>query len=332
VISAVVEKSGRDEEPIGMRFGRAVFGLALLAAAYLAVLIYMDQRNRLFDHLLEVGTFVPVLVLVSLVAFSLRYLRWKWLLGRHGFEMPWLAGLLSYLAGFALTVSPGRVGELIRIRYFARLSVPAEPVVACFIFERSCDLIVILLLASLIGTAWLALWQAALFVAVAMALVAAVVAISVKTSLWRRIAAWLRRGGWKRMARPVRVFGAGIARTTMFLHPVDLVGAFSAGLAIWGLQASGFVYLTTGLGLALPLGGALATYPLAALIGTASMLPGGIGSTETAATVILTQLGAPLHTAVLAVVAMRLCTHWLAILLGLLSAAFLEFVRREAIV
>ena len=315
-----------------MRFGRAVFGLALLAAAYLAVLIYMDQRNRLFDHLREVGTFVPVLVVMSLVAFSLRYLRWKWLLGRHGFEMPWLAGLLSYLAGFALTVSPGRVGELIRIRYFARLSVPAEPVVACFIFERSCDLIVILLLASLIGTAWLALWQATLFVAVAMALVAAVVAISVKTRFWRRIAAWLRRGGWKRAARAVRVFGAGIARTTMFLHPIDLVGAFAAGLAIWGLQASGFVYLTTGLGLALPLGGALATYPLAALIGAASMLPGGIGSTETAATVILTQLGTPLHTAVLAVVAMRLCTHWLAILLGLLSAAYLEFVRREAIV
>jgi len=304
----------------------------LLAAAYLAVLIYVDQRNRLFDHLLEIKRFVPVLVLMSLIAFSLRYLRWKWLLDRHGFEIPWFSGLLSYLAGFALTVSPGRVGELIRIRYFARLSVPAEPIVACFIFERSCDLVVILLLASLIGAAWLALWQAALFVAAVMTLVGAGVAISIKTSLWRRIAAWLRRRRWNRTARAVRVFGNGIARTTMFLHPIDLVGALSAGLAIWGLQASGFVYLTSGLGLALPLGGALATYPLAALIGTASMLPGGIGSTEAAATVILTQLGAPLHTAVLAVVAMRLCTHWLSILLGLLSAGFLEFVRREAIV
>jgi uncharacterized protein (TIRG00374 family) len=325
-------QSGRDEEPTGMRFGRAVFALALLAAAYLAALIYVDQRSRLFDHLQEIGRFVPVLVLMSFSAFSLRYLRWKWLLDRHGFEMPWLNGFLSYLAGFALTVSPGRVGELIRIRYFARLSVPAEPVVACFIFERSCDLIVILLLASLIGTAWLALWQAALFVAVAIAAVAAAVAISIKTSLWRRTAAWLRRGRWNRTARAVRVLGKGIARTTMFLHPVDLIGALLAGLVIWGLQASGFVYLTTGLGLALPLGGALATYPLAALIGAASMLPGGIGSTEAAATVILTQLGAPLHTAVLAVVAMRLCTHWLAIGLGLASAALLEFVRREAIV
>jgi uncharacterized membrane protein YbhN (UPF0104 family) len=80
------------------------------------------------------------------------------------------------------------------------------------------------------------------------------------------------------------------------------------------------------------LGAALATYPLAALIGTASMLPGGIGTTEAAATIILTQLGAPLATAVLAVVAMRLCTHWLAIVLGLVSAALLEFVQPEAIV
>src|SRR5450756_2249804 len=105
-----------------MTFGPAILVLALLAAAYVGVLAYLDQRNHLFDNLAAIRGFLPVLVALSLVSYGLRYARWKWLLGRHGFAVPWLAGLLAYLAGFALTASPGRVGELVRIRYFAALS------------------------------------------------------------------------------------------------------------------------------------------------------------------------------------------------------------------
>jgi uncharacterized protein (TIRG00374 family) len=296
----------------------------VLTAAYLGVLIYLDRRDHLFDNLAAVRHYLPALVAVSLTAYALRYARWMWLLRRHGFGVPWLSGLLAYLAGFALTASPGRVGELVRIRYFARLSVPAEPVVACFIFERSCDLFVILLLALLIGSAWSGLWITIAFVAALLMAVSAVVIASRSTRFWHAMAYWPRRYRWPRTARTVRVLGRGISRTAIFFNPAGLSGSILFGAAIWGLQALGFVYLITNLGLALPIGVALAVFPLSTLIGTMSMVPGGIGATEAAITFLLSQLGAALETAAFAAVAMRLCTHWFAIVLGLVSAAVLE--------
>ncbi len=122
----------------------------------------------------------------------------------------------------------------------------------------------------------------------------------------------------------VRLLGRGISRTAIFLNPADLSGSILFGPAIWGLQALGFVYLMTNLSFAFPIGVALAVFPLSTLIGTMSMVPGGIGATEAAITFLLSQLGTALETAVFAAVAMGLCTHWLAIVLGLVSAAVLE--------
>lgn len=57
---------------------------------------------------------------------------------------------MAYLAGFAFTATPGKVIELICIRYFTRVGVPSNISFSSFIYERSLDLIVVLFLASLV--------------------------------------------------------------------------------------------------------------------------------------------------------------------------------------
>jgi glycosyltransferase 2 family protein len=83
------------------------------------------------------------------------------------------------------------------------------------------------------------------------------------------------------------------------------------------------------LGLDLPLGVALGVYPLATLIGAASLLPGGIGTTEVAMLVLLRSFGIGLDVAAVASLGMRLASTWLAIALGVVSLTILEFKRRE---
>jgi len=113
-------------------------------------LIWVDSRNYVFRELPKLLAVMPVLAGMSLVSYLLRYVRWHWLLSRTGNKTPMVVGFLAYLAGFAFTATPGKVGELVRIRYLAPLGVAPWKVLAAFVYERAFDLIVVLLLAALV--------------------------------------------------------------------------------------------------------------------------------------------------------------------------------------
>ncbi len=61
------------------------------------------------------------------------------------------------------------------------------------------------------------------------------------------------------------------------------------------------------------------------LAGAASMLPGGIGSTEVAIIAMLSVFNAPLGSATLAAIGIRFATMWFAVVCGFVSVGLLEF-------
>lgn len=64
------------------------------------------------------------------------------------------------------------------------------------------------------------------------------------------------------------------------------------------------------------------------LAGAASMLPGGVGSTEAALVALLSLFEVPMGIAILAAVGIRLATMWFAVLCGLCALGILEVSRR----
>ena len=84
--------------------------------------------------------------------FALRFARWQIYMRRLGHALPWGRGFRIYLAGFALTVSPGKVGETIRAPFFKRLGVPYPHSLSAFLNERLSDLGALVLM-SMIGIA-----------------------------------------------------------------------------------------------------------------------------------------------------------------------------------
>ena len=74
----------------------------------------------------------------------------------------------------------------------------------------------------------------------------------------------------------------------------------------------------------------LALFPVAMLAGAASMLPGGLGSTEAILIALLTFSGAALAPASLAAVGIRLATLWLATVMGMAAFGWLEWRRARA--
>ena len=286
---------------------------ALVFSGYVLALVYVANNDGLMATLSGAWPILPLLMAANLTGFLLRYVRWYWLLARTGHATPFWEGLLAYFAGFALTATPGKVGELIRIRYFAHLGVPPERVIACFIFERVFDLLVLLSFATVLVGQITGLSAAAMFVA----LIIGAVAIAIRFPGLRELAAeLLSKIGLTRVARLFGRLMEGVALTASLLTPANCLIAAALGCAAWGTQALANSHAFQQLGISASSPALFAVGPASLLIGAASMIPGGFGTTETSLALMLMALGAPLEIAVLGAIASRVASVWLAVALG----------------
>lgn len=297
-------------------------GFVLLTGIYVAALAWGDSDKEVQGGLDLVFDLAPLLIGVTLLSYLVRFLRWHWLLSRAGYRMDSFTAFAAYLAGFAYTATPGKVGELIRVRYFKQLGVPIETTIAAFIFERSFDLIAVLLLSLFMINEPEMIFFAGGFVVM---LLGGIIICLSKPGILRWVERLCVKMKLSLVAKLVRLLHDGVRGCRSWLTVLDVSFSLFAGLLAWSLIACGFVYLQSQLNDVVPLTDAFSIYPLAMLIGAASMIPGGIGSTEGAIVLLLSSYGVPLSLAVKIAVAIRLTTLWFGILVGFMSLAFLEW-------
>lgn len=258
---------------------------------------------------------------LSLANYALRCLRWREYMRRLGTSVTLPFATLSYVAGFAFTLSPGRVGEIIRARYYP--GTPLHRVAAAIFVERLTDVLALLVLATLIVTAFHRYQSMIWFAAIAVAIVLATLTLLP----WHQIADFIAAS--RRIPAFVARIGLGIIRMVIaarsLLSPGLVLLGFMVSLTAWGLEGVGLSVLAGIIGpaqLDLPL--AIGIYAVAALIGALSFIPGGLGSTEAVLTALLTTQGYSIADALLVALVCRLATLWLGICLGWVAVIVLR--------
>lgn len=304
-----------------MKLRGALLGFATLTLLYLLVLLGFDAHNHFFQTVPRLAALLPPLFGLSLLSYVVRYFRWHWLLWRSGHRVPLIGGILAYFAGFAFTATPGKVGELVRMRYFARQGVPAYRVLAAFVFERAFDLIAVLALGLLAVESREIFVTAFIFV---MFFLAMVVVFATRPQWLTQLSSVMRDRGWQRTPGLCLMLRDGLLGARVWLTPQDIGVTIVLGLLAWSLTSYALVLLVSILGFNLPLPDAAGIYPLSMLAGAASMLPGGVGTTEVALVLMLGSYHVPTDLAVLAAVGIRIASLWFAVASGLLAIAVLE--------
>jgi uncharacterized protein (TIRG00374 family) len=305
-----------------MKLGSSLLGFFIITCCYFFALLWADSQKYIINEIPKLVSILPLLFLISLASYLARYIRWYWLLMRAGVNTSFRRGFLAYLSGFAFTATPGKVGELVRIRYLIPMGVPPELVISTFIFERAFDLVSVLLLSSI------AISRPDIFIFVLLfvsAFISMLIFFAYYPNFLLRVSESFLRHGFLRAAKITTTLCNGLRGILQWMNASDIAIALGLGLIAWGLTSYGFLMLLNYLGLSLPFVAAFAIYPLAMLAGAASMLPGGLGSTEITIVALLTIQGVQLSVAAIAAVGIRLATIWFAILCGLLSMVILEF-------
>ena len=294
---------------------RAVFwSVALAALGYLGLSLWAGWRD-VVAAVVQVGPWVLAgLLALSLVNYLLRFLRWARYLALLDAPVPWRINLDAYFAGFALTTSPGKVGEMLRSVLLKPHGVPPAASVAAFFAERVSDLLAILVLAAV------GLWAyAPARPIVGLALAAVVVALLLVqwTALIAAIDRWAqaRPQKWARLV--VKLCEVVLHFRRCFSLPAMGMG-LALGVVAWFAEGLGFWWLLLALDHPLPLSTAVFIYAFAMLVGALSFLPGGLGGSEAAMVALLSLNGFPEASAVSATLICRLATLWFAVGLGAL--------------
>jgi HAD superfamily hydrolase (TIGR01490 family) len=270
------------------------------------------QSQALLQALARLPLWLPALYAVLATTFLLRYCRWRLLLGSQGIGRWGLVDAHGWFRGFALTATPGKLGELTRVQdLHQQLGYPRIRIVQVFVAERLLDALAVTIWLTFLAPAALAplgrslRWAASALATPGLAsviLVATVALGGLSVALIRKAPLGLHR---------VRQAVARLRpRSSRRLLPSLLAGTV-VSLLIWACEPMILWLLVQALSpRTISPGVALATYMISGTAGMASTLPGGIGVNEGATMMLLSQQGVPLGPALSIAIIRRLITPW----------------------
>ena len=257
---------------------------------------------------------IAILLGLSLAHYILRATRWHLLARAAGLPTSLAQNFRHYFGCCAMTATPGRLGELVRLRWIGReTGWPFHRAASFVLADRAVELAgIALLIALAVGLSNLGTDAAWPLIIVSLAL--AWVFSRPGVLIWGVTLAWRIVGRWPRLFARLRRMTAGLAP---FTRPAVLVPTLAVSLAGWFIEGFACYALFGWLGVELDLWTAAAIFLTAVLSGALSGLPGGLGSTEAAMVALLLLQGVPAEMALVATAVIRATTLWFAVLIGM---------------
>lgn len=301
----------------GHDFRRIEFAVALsvvVFAAGMATIAAVAGGSRVWGHLAKLDApLVAALLGLSLVNYALRSVRWHAYSRHLGMDVAFRQSVLYYVAGFALTTTPGKIGEALRLWLMERSNgYGYDRTVPILVADRTSDMgsVGILLLVGLAGVSsqpWL--------------LAAGAVAVSGMALLVLRPRTIIDMvdGGFRLVRRWPRLFGrlrGATRRTAALFTPRIFAATLALAVGGWLAECLAFALVLDAFGAGVDLHGAILIFTAGMLVGALTFLPGGIGGTEATMLALLSGYGVGLDVAVPATMVIRVTTLWFAVALG----------------
>ena len=298
----------------------AVGGMAAFVAA-LALLSFWAGAGTVLAPLARLSVPLVLLLLsLSLLNYALRAWRWQHFSTGLGLAVPWRRNLIYFFAGFAMTTTPGKSGEALRLWFMERChGQPYERTAPLFVGDRLSDMAAITLYCLAGLGAFSGYEEAALGAALLLLLVTLPFLHPGLLAAARRL---LGRAIGSRFPALHRRLDVAIGDTAR-LFTLRLFGfGLLLALAGWLAEIYEMKILLAAMGAPVSLQQASFIFTFAMIAGTLAMLPGGLGGTEAMMIALLSASQVEFGTAVAATAVIRVTTLWFATLLGFAALPF----------
>lgn len=270
------------------------------------------------DTIQALGSFkliyLPIILFLTFINYFLRFVKWHYFLNQLDIKVPLKESFVIFLSGLAMSVTPGKVGEILKSLLLKEVrGVPVSRTAPIIFAERLSDGFGLLIL-SLSG---LLLFSYGKHVLTATAVVMLIVLIVIKTPvLYNPFISLCSR-------LPVVGRFTGVLETLMesagqLMELKALLFTVFLSIISWSFECVAFYLVFIGLGYKVSLLAATFVLAFSSIVGAVSMLPGGLGAAEGSILGLLVKVvGVPKNIAAVATIIIRFCTLWFGVLVGL---------------
>ena len=296
--------------------------IALAGLLYLGFTIYADFGQVVIAFSNFNWILLPVLLLCSICNYLVRFSKWDYYLKIIDVKISKIDSLSVFMSGLIMSVTPGKMGELLKAYLLKELTGTSISKTAPIIFvERITDFVSLMLIA--LAGAYYYNYGRTIAVIVALFFFIVIVFLSNRKIALPVLKLMERNAFLNKHLSKIHV---AYESSYQMLSPLPLFKMTVVSLFSWFFECLGYYLILRNfpLNVHIALFWSTFSYCFATIIGAVSMLPGGLGVTEGSLTFMLVKKGISNQYAVASTFIIRAVTLWFAVLIGVISVSLYQ--------
>jgi len=300
-----------------MKIGNKVLIVIVAVIGLYAAFLIASDVNTIFDKISYFKIeFIPIILLLITSGWFTLFFRWHLLLRNAKIFIPIKDSFLILTSGFALTIIPGKVGELVKSQLLkTKFGIARSKTIPIVILEQFYTAI------GIVTLSFLGIWYFELGVYVlgifTAGLVFAFLLLSSRKTFNKIVSLLGRRKFTMKFVEPLSSSYDGVKNGIR--GPISL---FASGLSIlfWMIEAISIYFILLAFGVeTIEFLTIVSTYTTSIMLGILSFLPLGIGVVEGSLASFFTIHGIDISLSLTIVVVIRLFTRWYGVSFGFIA-------------
>ena len=300
-----------------MKIGNKILIVIVAVIGLYAAFLIASDINTIFDKISYFKIeFIPIILLLITSGWFTLFFRWHLLLRNAKIFIPIKDSFLILTSGFALTIIPGKVGELVKSQLLkTKFGIARSKTIPIVILEQFYTAI------GIVTLSFLGIWYFELGVYVlgffTAGLVFAFLLLSSRKTFNKILSLFGRRKFTLKFVEPLSSSYDGVKNGIR--GPISL---YASGLSIlfWMIEAISIYFILLAFGVdAIDFLTIISTYTTSIMLGILSFLPLGIGVVEGSLASFFTIHGIDISLSLTIVVVIRLFTRWYGVSFGFIA-------------
>lgn len=300
-----------------MKFYGKFLLIIIVTILFYASFLFFSDIQKLENKIINFDIrYVPLIIFLVTCAWILLYLRWHLLLKNTGEHVSFRGNLSIYVSGFALSITPGKIGELIRTELLKKkFNIPRTKTVPLIFVEKLYDLTGAMTIA-IIGI-WFFHESRYIIIAGLILLVSIFILIS-SDKIFNKSLNYFNR--FKIMTKFIQPLSQSYEIIKISTRGKNAITALLLSISYWLITSLAVYFILIAFNITnIEYLNVVSTFTASLFLGAVSFIPGGIGVAEGSLVSLFHLQGIEVTTAIVLVVMIRLLTLWYGVTIGFIA-------------
>ena len=303
-----------------MKFNKKFLIILIGSIVVYSLFLILSDFSKLSEEILDFEImYLPLILILVPLGWLALYFRWTILVKNSGYILPHKKNFQIFLSGFPLSITPGKVGELLKCELLKEnFNIPRKITAPIILVERLYNAVGIVIISSL--GIWYFDFSGTVILIASCALIGIFIALRSKSLFSSLIN---KTSKIKYLSKFSDSFSDSYEVINHSIKPKIFIISSLLSAIYWILESVAvyFVFKSFGIDF-LELYNVVLAYTSSIILGVASFVPGGIGVSEGTLISLLSIQGLSLSTAITLTLFIRMFTLWYSVFVGFIALKF----------